>query len=150
MVDDLDRRILGILRRDGQTPFRDIAAQAGTTVGTVHNRIKKMQAEGVIQRFAPVLDAALLGFPVTAMVEVRIDGGHLEGVQRALAEDPHVTAIYDVTGEVDTVVVAKFRDTRDLDGFVKRAARMAHVKETRTRLVLNIVKEGTVPRFEAA
>lgn len=149
MVDDLDRRILQILLEDAHTPFRDMASRAGTTVGTVHNRIKRLQADGVIQRFQVRLDAARLGFPVTAMVELRIDGGHLREVQDAFAADPHVTAIYDVTGDVDTVLVAKFRDTRDLDRFVKDAAQHAHVRDTRTRLVLNIVKEDAVPRMGA-
>ena len=147
MVDALDRRILTILLEDAHTAFRDIAAQAQTTVGTVHNRIRKMTDEGVIRRFLPEIDATKLGFDICALIELKLDGQHLSEVQRELAQDAHVVAVYDVTGDMDTLFIAKFRDTQDLDRFVKKTLQHKHVKETRTRLVLNLVKEGFVPRL---
>lgn len=134
--------------QDAQTPFRDIAAQSGTTVGTVHNRIRKMREQGVIKRFVPELDAAKLGYGICALIELKIDGGHLVEVQQEIARDPHIVAVYDVTGEMDTLFVGKFRDTADLDRFVKATLQHRHVKETRTRLALNIVKEGSSPRLD--
>src|SRR5919201_390322 len=112
---------------DAHTPFREIAAQAGTTVGTVHN---------IIKRFLPEVDAGKLGFGICALIELKIAGGHLLEVQKELAQDPHIVAVYDVTGEMDTVFVGKFKDTPDLDRFVKGTLQHKHVKETRTRLVL--------------
>ena len=148
MVDALDRRILNILMQDAQTPFREIASKADTTVGTVHNRIKRMREGGVIRRFLPDIDAARLGFGIVALIELKIQGGHLPEVQQELAKDPHIVAVYDVTGEMDTMFVGKFKDTQDLDRFVKGTLQHKHVKETRTRLVLNVVKEGFSPRLE--
>ncbi|MHB8632668.1 MAG: Lrp/AsnC family transcriptional regulator [Thermoplasmatota archaeon] len=148
MPDDLDRRILGVLMGDAQTPFRQIANASGTTVGTVHNRIKRMRAEGVIKRFLPEIDATKLGFGICALIELKIVGGHLAQAQHELAQDPHIVAVYDVTGEMDTLFIGKFRDTSDLDRFVKGTLQHPHVKETRTRLVLNVVKEGFVPRLD--
>ncbi len=133
---------------DAQTPFREIAAQAGTTVGTVHNRIKRLRQDGVIKRFLPEIDAQKLGFGICALIELKISGGRLLEVQRELAKDPHIVAVYDVTGEMDTVFVGKFKDTPDLDRFVKGTLQHKDVKETRTRLVLNVVKEGFAPRLE--
>jgi Lrp/AsnC family transcriptional regulator, regulator for asnA, asnC and gidA len=148
-VDDLDKRILRILMEDANTPFRDIAAEAGTTVGTVHNRIKRLREGGIIKRFVPEIDAAKAGFGICALIELKMDGGHLVETQKALAQDPHIVAVYDVTGEMDTLFVGKFRDTQDLDRFVKQTLQHKHVKETRTRLALNIVKEGFAPRLDA-
>jgi len=148
VTDELDRRILRILMQDAHTPFREIAAQAGTTVGTVHNRIKKLREGGIIKRFLPEIDAGKLGFGICALIELKIAGGQLLQVQRELSEDPHIVAVYDVTGEMDTVFIGKFRDTADLDRFVKNTLQHPHVKETRTRLVLNVVKEGFSPRLE--
>jgi len=146
--DALDRRILRILMVDAHTPFREIASQAGTTVGTVHNRIKRLRQDGIIKRFLPEIDAQRLGFGICALIELKIAGGHLLEVQQELAQDAHIVAVYDVTGEMDTVFVGKFRDTPDLDRFVKTTLQHRHVKETRTRLVLNVVKEGFSPRLE--
>ncbi|HLF15915.1 MAG TPA: Lrp/AsnC family transcriptional regulator [Candidatus Thermoplasmatota archaeon] len=148
MTDALDRRILRILMEDAHTPFREIAGKADTTVGTVHNRIKKMREAGIIKRFLPEVDASKLGFGICALIELKIAGGHLLEVQKELSKDPHIVAVYDVTGEMDTVFVGKFKDTPDLDRFVKHTLQHTHVKETRTRLVLNVVKEGFSPRLE--
>lgn len=148
VTDALDRRILRILMEDAQTPLREIAAQAGTTVGTVHNRLKHLREDGIVKRLVPEVDAQKLGFGICALIELKISGGQLLEVQRELARDPHIVAVYDVTGEMDTVFVGKFRDTPDLDRFVKGTLQHPHVKETRTRLVLNIVKEGFAPRLD--
>lgn len=148
MTDALDRAILRILMQDAHTPFREIAEQADTTVGTVHNRIKKLREQGVIKRFLPEIDAQKLGFGICALIELKIAGGRLLEVQRELSKDPHIVAVYDVTGEMDTVFIGKFKDTPDLDRFVKTTLQHADVKETRTRLVLNVVKEGFAPRLE--
>lgn len=147
MVDALDQRILAILLEDAHTPFRDIAKRAGTTVGTVHNRIKKMREAGVIRRFVADVDAQKLGFSICALVDIKLDGAHIEEVQKQLAAHPSVVAVYDVTGDVDCVVVGKFRDTADLDRFVKETLQQKHVRETHTRLALHVVKEAMTPHM---
>lgn len=147
-LDDLDRAILKILSEDAQTNFKTIAERAGTTVGTVHNRIKRLKDVGIIRRMVPELDAKRLGYGITAMIDFQLAGGHLEEFQRQLAQDPHVCSIYDITGEYDTTVVGKFRDTDDLNAFVKRQLENKWVKRTSTKLVLNVVKESFAPRFE--
>ncbi len=149
-MDDLDRRILAILQGDAHTPFRDIAARAETTVGTVHNRIKKMRELGIIKRFVPEIDARKIGYDISALVELKIDGARVTEVQRTLARDPRVVAVYDMTGDVDSVLIGKFRDTADLDRFVKTTLQHPHIRESRTRLVLNIVKEGHAPDLSHA
>ncbi len=50
-MDNLDRRILDILRRDARTPYTEIAAQVGTSEGTVRNRVDRLTEEGIIERF---------------------------------------------------------------------------------------------------
>jgi DNA-binding Lrp family transcriptional regulator len=147
-LDDLDRSILRVLSEDAQTNFKTIAERSGTTVGTVHNRIKRLKDAGIIRRMVPELDAKKLGFGITAMIDFQLRGGHLEEFQRQLARDPHVCSIYDVTGEYDTTVIGKFRDTDDLNGFVKSQLENKWVKRTVTKLVLNVVKESFAPRIE--
>jgi DNA-binding Lrp family transcriptional regulator len=145
-MDDLDRNILRILSSDAQTNFKTIAERCKTTVGTVHNRIKRLKDDGIIRRMIPELDARKLGFGVTALIQFQIQGGHLQEVEQDLGKDPHVTSIYDVTGEYDAVVVAKFKDIDDLNGFVKRMLTNRFVLRTSTHLVLSVVKESFAPR----
>lgn len=145
-MDDLDRSILKILQSDAQTNFKTIAERCRTTVGTVHNRIKRLKDDGIIKRMIPELDAKKLGFGVTALIQFQIQGGHLQEVEQDITRDPHVCSIYDVTGEYDAIVVAKFRDIEDLNGFVKRMLTNKFIVRTSTHLVLSVVKESFTPR----
>lgn len=145
-MDDLDRNILKILQGDAQTNFKTIAERCKTTVGTVHNRIKRLKDDGIIKRMIPELDAKKLGYNVTALIQFQIQGGHLQEVEQDITRDPHVCSIYDVTGEYDAVVVAKFRDIDDLNGFVKRMLTNKFILRTSTHLVLSVVKESFTPR----
>lgn len=145
-MDDLDRNILKILQGDAQTNFKTIAERCKTTVGTVHNRIKRLKDDGIIKRMIPELDAKKLGYGVTALIQLQIQGGHLQEVEQDITRDPHVCSIYDVTGEYDAVVVAKFRDIDDLNGFVKRMLTNKFILRTSTHLVLSVVKESFTPR----
>jgi len=62
-------------------------------------------------------------------------------VEEKIAKKPSVSALYDVTGDYDALVVAKFREREDLDRFVKSVMAIPHVDRTYTMLVLNVIKE---------
>jgi len=62
-------------------------------------------------------------------------------VQRRIAKDDQAVDVFDVTGEWDSVIVARFRNTRELDAFVKRLVAIENVERTYTQVVLNVVKE---------
>ena len=144
-IDEVDQRILRMLLEDASVSQETIAKEVGTSVGTVSNRIKRMKEEGLITRIVPVVDARALGYDLVALVDIRIAGGHMEEVQQAFADHPNVCSIYDITGEYDTMFVAKFCSTEELNGFVKQLAVHKHVQRTSTKLVLNIVKESFNP-----
>jgi DNA-binding Lrp family transcriptional regulator len=88
-----------------------------------------------------LLDPTRLGYTLTAVIFVQAQGGHLEQVEKEIAAECDVAAVYDVTGEYDTAVVAKFKSREDLNSFVKRLAALNYVKKTTTTVSLNIVKE---------
>jgi len=144
-IDELDQRILRMMMVDSTASYETIAKEAGTSVGTVHNRIKRMKEEGVITKIVPALDAKVLGFDICALIDIRIAGGHMEEVQQAFCDHPNVCSIYDITGEYDSMFVAKFATTGDLNRFIKQLAEHKHVQRTSTKLVLNIVKEDLAP-----
>jgi len=62
-------------------------------------------------------------------------------VQEKIAEDPHVFAIYDVTGEWDSIVIANFEGREDLNKFIKTILAQKYVDRTVTHIVLNVVKD---------
>ncbi len=144
-IDETDQKILRILLEDASVSQETIANQIGTSVGTVSNRIKRMREEGIIIRFVPALDTRALGYDIVALVDIRIAGGHMEEVQQAFCDHPNVCSIYDITGEYDTMFVAKFCSTGELNRFVKELAEHQYVQRTSSKLVLNIVKESFTP-----
>src|SRR5467141_2518466 len=140
-LDDLDLRILRLLNADARKSFRDIAKEASASISTVSNRIRKLEEDGVIRGYVPVLDEPHLGFDVLAVGGVKIHKGKLLEVQRRIAKDDRVTHVYDVTGEWDSIVVVRLKNTRELDAFIKRLGSMDYVENTYTQVVLNVVKE---------
>jgi len=140
-VDAVDIRILVELQEDARKSLREIAEKLGVAEGTVYNRINKLRRMGVIERFIPIINYSKLGFDLIVVIGVTAEGGHLIEVEELLANEPNVTAVYDVTGEFDVITVAKFKDRESLNAFVKRIAGLEHVKKTYTMLVLNVVKE---------
>ncbi len=140
-LDDLDVRILRLLNVDARNSFRDISKEVDASISTVSNRIRRLEEDGIISGYVPLLNESKLGFDVLAVVGVKIHKGKLLEVQRRIAKDERVTHVYDVTGEWDSIVVVRLRTTRELDAFIKRLGSMEYVANTYTQVVLNVVKE---------
>ena len=140
-IDGLDRGILQELNIDARRSHREIAQRLGVSPTTVAARVQRLERDGVIRGYAPLLDDEALGFDLTATVGIRISKGKLREVEENLARDPRAYAIYDVTGDYDALLIGRFRDRRDLDRFVKHALQDPHIERTNTQVVLNRVKE---------
>jgi len=144
MIDDTDRRILAVLLADARTSMRSIAEEVGVALGTVSNRVKRMEAMGVIQGYEALLDAEKIGWTMTVLCGLRIEKGQLMEVQRRIAEDSRVFGIYDVTGEFDSMVLARVRDRAHLDDLSKTVLSSEGIIRTVTHVVLNTVKQNGV------
>ncbi|MEE9592733.1 MAG: Lrp/AsnC family transcriptional regulator [Thermoplasmata archaeon] len=139
--DDLDLEIMRLLNRDARQSYRDLARQLKISTSTVSNRIRRLEKEGIIKGYVPIIDQHKTGFDLPVVVGLQISKGKLLEVQQKIAEDPRVFGVYDVTGDWDSIVMARFRNTRDLDAFIKRVLALPYVDRTYTQLVLNTVKE---------
>jgi Lrp/AsnC family transcriptional regulator for asnA, asnC and gidA len=140
-VDELDIKLISELCLDGRASFRELAEKLGVAEGTVYNRVTKLREAGIIKGFLADVDFEKLGFGITALIGIRVSGGHLAEIEKKIALDESITAVYDVTGEYDAVVVAKFRERSELNSFVKKLTAMDNVERTYTMMVLNVVKE---------
>lgn len=140
-LDDLDRRLLQQLNRDARQSFRDLARELEVSTSTVSNRVKRLEERGVVTGYIPVVDQRSVGFDLPVVVGLRISKGKLLEVQRKIAKDPRVYGVYDVTGDWDSIVMARFQSTEELNDFIKAVLSMAYVERTYTQVVLNTVKE---------
>ncbi len=140
-VDEIDRKIINLFQEDGRMSYRKIAKELDISIGTVHNRIDKLTKNGVIKKFTPVIDHKKLGYALTTVIGVRVKGGVLKNWEDRTAYHKNVLCVYDVTGEFDAILIARFKDTQELDQFVKGLLKEPDVQRTYTQTVLNIVKE---------
>lgn len=141
ILDETDRKILEIINEDARTPYRQISRDLDISVGTVHNRVDKMIKTGAIKKFAPIMDHRKLGYALTTIIGVRVKGGKFQNWESKTSFQQNVLGIYDVTGEYDAFLIAKFKDTDELDKFIKELLREPDVERTYTQTVLNVVKE---------
>lgn len=144
MIDDTDRRILAVLLADARTSMRSIAEEVGVALGTVSNRVKRMEEQGIIHGYGVRIDAEKVGWTMTVLCGLRIEKGRLMEVQRRIAEDPRVFGIYDVTGEFDSMVLARVQDRAHLDDLSKTVLSSEGIMRTVTHVVLNTVKQNGV------
>ena len=141
MIDDLERRILRVMNANARKSFREIAKEVGTSATSVIHAVKKLEGQGVIRGYIPVVDPAHFGIDLSAVIALRISQGKLLETQRRIAADPHVSAVYDATGEWDSLVVAHFRGRDDLNSFLKTLTAKRYVDRSVTHIVLNTVKD---------
>jgi len=141
VIDDIDRKMIKIFHEDGRKSYRSIAKQLDISIGTVHNRIEKLLKSGIIKKFVPVIDHEKLGYSLTTIIGVKVKGGVLKNWEDRTAYHKNVLCMYDVTGEFDAILITRFKDTKELDGFIKSLLKQPDVQRTYTQTVLNIVKE---------
>ena len=141
LLDELDVAILRRLNTDARKSFRDIARELRVSISTISNRVRRLEQEGITVGYIPVLDEKKLGYDVLAVIGIRISKGKLLEVQRKIGREDKVVDVYDVTGEYDSVIIARFRNTKELDAFIKRLVAMENVERTYTQVVLNVVKQ---------
>jgi len=133
-MDDLDRQILSILRRDARTPYTEIADRVGTSEGTVRNRVDRLTDEGIIERFTVTTQTG----NVKAMIEVSVDMNvNTSAVSERLADWDEVDFVWQVSGEDDIVLVVDCVDTQAVNELISQARELQEVKGTTTRLILD-------------
>ncbi|ASJ02275.1 AsnC family transcriptional regulator [Thermococcus profundus] len=147
-MDELDRRILSLLQKNARLSYREIARELNVAVGTVYNRIKKMEETGVIKGFCVNIDYEKVGFGLTTVIGIKAEGREIVRIERKLAENPRVMQVYDVTGEYDIIIVAKFRDRADMNHFVKWVLSLDGVEKTNTSVVMDVAKESFTIELE--
>lgn len=139
--DDLDRKILGILLSDARTSAREISFRIGVSTSTVTLRVERMRARQILRGFTAIVDFQRLGYELTVVTEIHVSKGKLLEMEKEIAKLSGVCAVYDVTGEIDAIVISKCRDREELSRFTKGLLGMPFIERTNSHVVLTTVKE---------
>lgn len=140
-IDSLDAMLVSYCMADGRASFRQIASELKVSTTTVAARMQRLERYGVVTGYAARVDSEKLGYEITAVTEILVSKGKLLEMEHEIAKLPGVCAVYDVTGEIDGVVIAKFRDREQLSRFTKGLLAMPFVERANTHVVLTTVKE---------
>ena len=143
-IDETDKRILNAVIENSRLSLRQIAKKLGVSVATVMHRLKKLEREKIVKKFAASLDYEKIGYDIEVIIEVRISKGRLLDVEKKIAVHPNVFAVYDVTGAFDAIILARFKTRRQMDNFLKKIQTYEFVERTETKLVLQTVKEENI------
>lgn len=141
-IDKLDKQILIELESNSRKSFRDIAGTLKISVGTVVNRVKNLEVNGIIKGYTSILDSKKLGYQV-AIVEIVVSSGKLLEVEKKISENPIVHQVYDITGNTDAMIIVKYKSIDELSKFIKSLLSMPNVERTFTHVVLTVMKEGS-------
>lgn len=140
-MDEIDVKILKKLLFDARSSYRKIASEIGVSPPTVLARVEKLESDSIIKSYSAVLDHEKLGYDLTAVIEITATKGKIIDIERQIAKFPNVCAVYDITGLTDMVVIAKFKNRKELSKFVKKDLSLPYIDRTNTHVVLITVKE---------
>lgn len=143
-LDNTDKEIINILITDSTLSYRKISKEVKVSVATVMNRVNKLKKEGIIKRYTTIIDYDKIGFDVEVLVEIRISKGKLFEIEKRIGIHPNVFAVYDLTGDFDAAILARFKNRRSMDNFLKKIQTYDFVERTSTRLILNTIKEKQI------
>ena len=113
-IDDTDRAILRELQRNARTPFSEIARRIDMSSATVHDRVKRLEEEGVIRGYHADVEPTMVGLSVEAVIGLRIEQGRAADTLDRLEELEEVQEVLLTTGEWDAVVQLVTEDTDGL------------------------------------
>ncbi|WP_181690916.1 HTH-type transcriptional regulator Lrp [Natronomonas sp. LN261] len=140
--ENLDRKLVNALLEDGRASLRSLGEDLDVSVTTVSNHISNLEEEGIIQGYAPIVDYGELGYDVTAIIQLKVEGSALPDITDRLQDHKHMVTVYETTGDHDVIAVGKFTDTDHMNEQIKELLIDPDIKESNTSVVLNSVVEN--------
>jgi Lrp/AsnC family leucine-responsive transcriptional regulator len=119
-LDEVDIGILSALGRDARTSTSDLARSAGMSAPSIAERIRRLEAAGVITAYSVEIDPAALGFGLSALIRIRPLAGQLQKVAGLIDDTSEVVECHRTTGEDCFVATAHLRDVLHLERVIDR------------------------------
>ena len=139
-MDDLDRRIIGILEQDGRSSNARIARSVGVSEGTVRRRLKRLISDQIVSVTA-LPDPRRLGYESEALIGVQVDPDKIDEVAESLAKLEHTRWVAVTTGTYDVFAWATVLNAEALGLFLReRVGTIPGVRRTETFVNLAVVK----------
>ncbi|MEM2142232.1 MAG: Lrp/AsnC family transcriptional regulator [Candidatus Thorarchaeota archaeon] len=139
-LDEVDARILKILRQDARRPYSEIAREVGRTEVTVRRRIRNLVKEGIIKRFTVVADRKKIGMTVSAMVRVKTAMSEATAIAERVRDYEEVDEACYLDGPCGILLRVTVGSLNELREFIEK--KLGQIEEVETCIVLDTVKSS--------
>ncbi|OUC93268.1 AsnC family transcriptional regulator [Streptosporangium minutum] len=146
-VEEIDRRIVTLLARDGRMSFTDLARETGLSVSAVHQRVRRLEKRGVVRGYAALVDYDAIGLSLTAFVSIKpIDPAAADDAPERLAHLSAIEACHSVAGDESYILKVRVASPLALEELLNQIRSAANVS-TRTTVVLSTPYEHRAPEL---
>lgn len=139
---NLDRKLINSLLGDGRASLRSLGEELDVSVTTVSNHLRDLEDEAVITGYSPIVDYGEMGYDVTAIMHLKVDGSALTEITDRLEAQKQMVSVYETTGEYDIIAIGKFEDTDGMNDQIKTLLEDVDINESNTSVVLNAEKDA--------
>ena len=140
--ENLDGELVNAQLGDGRASLRSLGEELDVSVTTVSNHLRDLEDEGAVRGYTPIVDYNKLGYDITAVLQLKVEGDALPEITEKLRQEEQMVSVYEVTGDADIIAVGKFTDTDDMNDQIKSLLTDADIRESNTNVVLNAVSEN--------
>jgi DNA-binding Lrp family transcriptional regulator len=140
--ENLDAKLINALLGDGRASLRSLAEELDVSVTTVSNHLRDLEDDDVIDGYTPRVNYDALGYDVTAVLQLKVEGSALPDITDNLRQQKQMVSVYEVTGDYDVVAIGKFVDTDGMNEQIKTLLSDVDIRESNTSVVLNAVVEN--------
>ncbi|MGA3029400.1 MAG: AsnC family transcriptional regulator [Candidatus Limnocylindrales bacterium] len=137
-IDETDARILELLQRDGRESYAEVGQSVGMSGPSAHERVKKLEARGVIRGYAAMVDPTLLGYSVLAFIFIKqVPGTIATDMTGDFVAIDEIEECHHLAGEADYLLKVRATDTRHLERVLHMIQQVQDVFTTETQVVFS-------------
>lgn len=137
IVDDLDEKLVTLLRHNGRRSISDLALETGASRATVRARLERLERDGTILGYTVILRADTVDLGVRGIMMIEIQGHVTDKVIRALSGFPEISAVHSTNGRWDLIVELGAATLTDFDSVLRRVRLVPGITNSETSLILS-------------
>ncbi|MHA1390675.1 MAG: Lrp/AsnC family transcriptional regulator [Promethearchaeota archaeon] len=143
-LDEIDEEIIKILQENAKTSYREIKDKLNISIGTIHNRISKLEENEIIEGYTLKLNNEKLGYKLTFLIRVNIDGKHTQEILEEITRKPEVCSVFHTTGEQSAALICRFKEAQDVHNFIRELNEKEFITKTNSNMVLKEYKNSSI------
>jgi DNA-binding Lrp family transcriptional regulator len=143
-LDEIDVEIIKILQENAKTSYRVIQDKLKISIGTIHNRISKLEENNIIEGYTLKLNNEKLGYKLTFLIRINIDGKHTQEILDEIALKPEVCSVFHTTGEQSAALICRFKEAQDVHLFIRELNEKDAITKTNSNMVLKEYKNSNI------